>query len=143
MKRIQFIYLYLFLFICFTAFLLSSCKDEGYATINIKGNVTNSQGEFIDSLKITIRNIKSNTSDAFRISSGSTAFDRVYNLEKADDCSFSILIEDIDGERNGGCFQEQTKTITVTKDEYESRNDLAVVHPYAKKEVTFTLQKKY
>lgn len=128
---------------CSIIVLLSSCKDEGYATISIKGDVTDNQGQFIDSLLITIKNVKTNTSDQFRYSNSSSNFERFYNFEKAEEYNFTVTIEDIDGERNGGYFQEQSKTISVSESDYTSQNDLTVIHPYAEKEVSFTLVKKY
>ncbi len=123
--------------------LLHSCKEEGYAMINIKGSVTDTEGKFIDSLLITIQNKQTKAIDAFRVSHTHQNFYRVYTLEKAGNCDFIITVEDIDGERNGGYFKEQTKTISVSENEYTTRNDLMVVHPYASKEVDFILEKIY
>lgn len=133
--------IYLSLFVSLT--LLHSCKEEGYATINIKGITTDTDGQFIDSLLITIQNKQTKAVDAFRVSYTHQNFDRVYTLEKAGSCDFIITVEDIDGERNGGYFKEQTKTISVSESEYTTRNDLMVIHPYASKEVNFVLEKLY
>lgn len=126
----------------FIFFLLSSCKEEGYAIINIQGTLKDSENNEIDNLLITIHNTKMNTSDIFRSSINNNGFDRTYILEKAEACNYVIEVEDGDGEKNGGFFETQTKTIDVLMSDYENRNDLLVVHPYAKKKINFIMIKK-
>jgi len=124
------------------SFSLSSCKEEGYAIINLHGTIKDNQGNDIDSLMITIHNTKTNTQDIFRSSATSNGFDRTYTLKNAEECIYAIKIEDIDGEKNGGVFQTQTKTVEIFISDYTKRNDLLVVHPYANKQIDFIMLKK-
>lgn len=126
----------------FIPFLLSSCKEEGYAIINIQGTLKDSKNNKIDSLRITIRNTKMNTSDIFRSSTYDNGFDRTYILEEAEACNYIIEVEDIDGEKNGGFFETQTKTVDILMSDYGNRNDLLVVHPYANKKINFIMINK-
>lgn len=124
-------------------FLLISCKEKGYAIVDIKGSITDNQGQYIDSLMITITDLTNNTTDVFRSKSEKESFKRIYIYEKEIVCNYLIQVEDIDGERNGGFYQEQSKTITININDYGYRNDLLVRHPYVSKEVKFIVEKKY
>ena len=133
-----------FVFFFFIANLLfMSCKEKGYAIINIKGSISNSQGQYLDSLMITATNLTTKTSDSFLSGTGKEGFDRTYIFEKEIACNYLIQVEDIDGERNGGFYQEQSTTVTIRISDYGYRNDLLVQHPYVSKEVNFVLDKKY
>lgn len=101
-----------------------------------------SKNNKIDSLRITIRNTKMNTSDIFRSSTYDNGFDRTYILEEAEACNYIIEVEDIDGEKNGGFFETQTKTVEILMSDYGNCNDLLVVHPYANKKINFIMINK-
>lgn len=127
--------------VVFLGFSLSSCEEKGYAIINLHGTMRDNQGNYIDSLMVTIHNTTSNTKDIFRSSTSSNGFDRTYTLKNAEACKYTIEIEDIDGETNGGFFQTQKKTVDILTSDYTKRNDLMVVHPYASKQIDFIMMK--
>lgn len=134
----KYIFFFLMLFLTFS---FSSCKEEGYAIINLHGTIKDNQGNYIDSLMITIQDTKTNTQDIFRTTTASKGFDRTYTLKNAEACSYTIEIEDVDGEENGGFFQTQKKTVDILISDYTKRNDLMVVHPYANKQIDFIMMK--
>lgn len=125
-----------------TLLTFNACKkEEGYANIKIKGTVTDSQGNPIDSLLVSITNQEKNISDQFYISADDGKFERIYTLDTAKAFTYIINVEDIDGENHGGAFKPQNKTLKITLDDYKKTKTQLVIHPIAEKEVTFILEK--
>ena len=69
---------FVFLFLSFT---FVSCKKKAMY-INIKGSISNSQGQYLDSLMITATNLTTKTSDGFLSGTGKEGFDRTYILKR-------------------------------------------------------------
>lgn len=116
-------------------------KEEGYANIKIIGSITDTQGNPIDSLLVTIENQEKNTSDQFRSPFGSGKFERIYTLDSARAFTYIINVEDIDGEKHGGTFKPQNKTLKITLDDYKKNETQLIIHRIAEKEVTFVMEK--
>lgn len=117
--------------------MLTSCSaGEHMEMINngifgtISGSVTDTEGTPLEHISISIRFDESSKAQTFYTSSeGLFRFN--LEFEKIDkQISFTITVKDIDGEENGGLFNEKTDVITLFEEDYTDFPVMIEVPPY-------------
>lgn len=133
-------------------FSVTSCEptDEygsPYATYEIKGKVVNEEGTAIPDIQVVISapnvygeedmfayrdTLSTDKQGQFEIQKGLEAF--------GEDLTFKIKAEDIDGEANGGSFEETTTEVTFKNEDLKGKSGNWNLGK-AEKEVTLTMKK--
>ena len=112
------------IYIALTAALTASCMAMDYAPImdaniqkpGIIGNVTDTSGVAIEHIKVTLNwNDGAFTETQYTNSDGGFMAG-IWEPEAETVRSLTVLLEDIDGEENGGSFEAHTETFTVFED---------------------------
>lgn len=88
----------------------------------ITGLVTDTDGNPIEHIKITMEWTEAGISESFYTSSEGTFFCESH-LSEDGDTEILVTLEDIDGEENGGLFEKSVKVITLMKDELDKKAD--------------------
>lgn len=132
----------LFINICSVLTFTACNKEEGYASVKIKGQVNDILNHPINQLLVTITNKENDKIDQFRIDDTSGKFERIYLFETPQDITYVIEVKDTDGEMNGGKFESQTKILSISTFDYVKQQSQLAIHRIAEKEVFFVLEYK-
>lgn len=115
--------------------VLTSCMSAEHVQDNdmfgsISGIVTDMNGNALEHISVTIRLADNNDSQTFYTSSeGRFLFDLPMS-ENDGQIKFMIILKDVDGEENGGLFQERTEEITVFEEDYNDFPVMIELPPY-------------
>lgn len=108
---------------------MTSPNDHGSFGI-VSGSVTDIEGNPIEHISISVQFDDSRQKQTFYTSSkGQFRF----NLDFEDidsQISFTITVKDIDGEENGGIFNEKTDIITLFEEDYTEFPVMVEIPPY-------------
>lgn len=107
--------------------LLSSCSalidleqgdkpDEGF--VIIQGTVADMDNNLLEHIKITVTVNGESTTRTYYTSSEGKFRCEVPSVMKDGQIAINLLIEDIDGEQNGGSFGTISDVITIFKEDY-------------------------
>lgn len=106
------------------AMLFSSCSDvnpdiqlQGQQMAVVQGTVTDLNNNLLEHIKITVSTgVGVNTQTHYTSSEGKFHCEIPFEMISGQ-VSLNILIEDIDGEKNGGCFETRSDTVTIYEDD--------------------------
>lgn len=109
------------------------------AAFHLKGKVTNAKGRPVKDAQVTVKNEENGSSDVFitdrkgKFEYNATIFPKEF--------TFQVEVADVDGKKNKGDFETQTKEVKINKEDYKTTDD-----PWNRgdviKEETFILEKK-
>ena len=107
------------------AFIMQSCSagpdgiyDNYWCTV--RGLVTDMEGKPIEKIRITIGSSLSKTPLTCYTSSDGTFICELPYMSTGENMILAIVLDDIDAEDNGGCFESRHDQITIIEDESTS-----------------------
>lgn len=123
-------------------FTVTSCYHTKYgvpeASFHLQGKITDENANPIGNIRIRIDN---NTGSSDTVYSSQTGyFENQYTVFEPDN-TFTIHAEDTDGENNKGNFKSQSKTITLSQNDFNQGKG-EWYDAIASKEVIFNLKKQ-
>lgn len=133
-------------------FSMVSCNTEEeygspYAEYEIKGKVVNEEGKAIPGIQVVLTETPSYTSSSYAycdtLQSGNKGeFNRNVGIHSVgNDQKFELRAKDIDGEDNGGLFEEETTEVLFKKEDLKGASG-NWYYGKATKEVTIVMKNK-
>ena len=104
--------------------LLTSCSVGDFPSEHdrfgvVNGSVTDTAGKPIEHISVTVQfKGETGTETFYSSSEGLFRFDLPL-FDKQGQISFVVVLKDIDGEENGGLFQDRVDEITVFEEDYD------------------------
>lgn len=121
--------------LCFMMLALTSCSDAEPGLSHdlfgiVSGSVTDMNGKALEHISITVKIGDSSDTQTFYTSSeGKFRFD-LPMYGNGDQINFIIIIRDIDGEENGGYFQDREDEIILFGEDYKEFPIMIEIPPY-------------